>query len=241
MTNEQSTPSTTEVFPAPGQPPFHGFIFDLDGTVLDTLPDLVELTNQALALEGYGPRTTDEIHRFVGNGLKALMVQAVPDGVDEEAAERALARWKEVYQTYPNPYTQPYPSVVDTLEALKVRGCKLGVLSNKFDEGVHQIIDQKLPGIFDAVQGESPTVPRKPDPAGMKAMVERLGVTPQDAVYFGDSPNDILTAKRAGLFAVAVAWGYHPLEDFYAPSAVEPDLVIHSFDELLALAPQPGE
>lgn len=217
---------------------FDTFVFDLDGTLLDTLPDLTVLTNEALAQEGYPPRTQDEIHGFVGNGLMALMYQAVPEGTDAGAAERAMERWKDLFPTYGNDLTVPYPKVQEMLSELLKRECKLGVLSNKFDAGVQQVIGQKLPGVFEVAHGECAEIPRKPDPTGLLCAIRELGSTPERTVYVGDSPGDVRTARNAGAFAVAVTWGYHDEADFSAEGA-DPDLMARSPLDLLALAPAP--
>ncbi|MCI2240939.1 HAD-IA family hydrolase [Adlercreutzia faecimuris] len=222
------------------QPPFDAFVFDLDGTLLDTLPDLTVITNRALELEGYPPRTQDEIHSFVGNGLMALMYQAVPEGTGPEAAERAMERWKALFPTYANDLTVPYPGVRETVTELRRRGCKLGVLSNKFDAGVQQVMEQKLPGLFDVMHGECAEIPRKPDPTGLLRTIRELGSTPARTVYVGDSPGDVRTARAAGTYAVGAAWGYHDEADFDAEHA-EPDLMVHAFADLIALAPEAAE
>ena len=217
-------------------PPFDTFIFDLDGTLLDTLPDLTVLTNEALSQEGYPPRTQDEIQSFVGNGLMALMYQAVPEGTDAGAAERAMERWKNLFPAYGNDLTVPYPEVREMLSDLLKRGCKLGVLSNKFDAGVQQVIGQKLPGFFEVAHGECAEIPRKPDPTGLLRTIRELGSAPGRTVYVGDSPGDVRTARNAGTFAVAVTWGYHDEADFSAEGA-DPDLMARSPLDLLSLAP----
>ena len=117
-------------------PPFDTFVFDVDGTLLDTLPDLVVLTNAVLRECGFPERTSAEVLSYVGNGVKALMYQAVPEGTPQDVADACLARWKENYGTYPNDLTKPYPGIPALLAELRRRGCKLGVLSNKFDAGV---------------------------------------------------------------------------------------------------------
>lgn len=223
---------------AASKPSFDTFVFDLDGTLLDTLPDLTVLTNEALAQEGYPPRTQDEIHGFVGNGLMALMYQAIPEGTDAGDAERAMERWKDLFPTYGNDLTVPYPKVQEMLSELLKRGCKLGVLSNKFDAGVQQVIGQKLPGIFEVAHGECAEIPRKPDPTGLLRTIRELGSIPERTVYVGDSPGDVRTARNAGAFAVAVTWGYHDEADFSAEGA-DPDLMARSPLDLLALAPAP--
>ena len=146
---------------------FDTFVFDLDGTLLDTLPDLVVLTNAALNEQGFPSRTADEIHSFVGNGARALMYQAVPADASPEQAEAAMRRWMELYPVIGNKLTKPYPHMEETLAALAQRGIGLGVLSNKFDQGVHDVIDAYLPGLFPVQYGECDEIPRKPDPPGL--------------------------------------------------------------------------
>ena len=151
---------------------FDTFIFDLDGTILDTLPDLVVVTNEALREQGFPERTHDEVLGFVGNGLVALMCQAVPENTPKDIADQAVACWKRFNLEYDNHLTAPYPHVPETLAELRRRGCKLGVLSNKFDGGVHKIIAQCLPGLFDVEHGECEEIPRKPNPAGLLRTIE---------------------------------------------------------------------
>ncbi|WP_241157324.1 HAD family hydrolase [Adlercreutzia sp. ZJ242] len=217
------------------QPRFDAFIFDLDGTLLHTLPDLVVITNRALRDAGYPERTEAEILSYVGNGVRALMYQAVPEGTGAEAAEGAMARWKELFPTYDNNLTHPYPHVEEMIDGLRARSCKLGVLSNKFDEGVHQVMDKCLPGRFDVEHGECDEIPRKPDPTGLLRTIAELGTTPARTAYVGDSPGDVRTARNAGAYAVGVTWGYHAVEDFAAEDA-EPDLMVSDPLELVALA-----
>lgn len=215
---------------------FDTFIFDLDGTLLHTLPDLVRITNMTLAAEGYPTRTEAEILSYVGNGVRALMYQAVPDNIGEEAAERAMARWKELFPRFDNDLTRPYPEIETTLLQLRERGCKLGVLSNKFDKGVHLVMGKCLPGLFDVEHGECEEIPRKPDPTGLLRTISELGSAPEHSVYVGDSPGDVRAARNAGAYAVAVTWGYHQAHDFADENAI-PDLMISSPLELLEIAP----
>lgn len=214
---------------------FDTFIFDLDGTLLDTLPDLVVLTNAALRTEGYPERTEAEILSFVGNGVKALMLQAVPEGISEEAAERAVGRWKDLFPVLDNNLTKPYEGVPETLDELRLRGCKLGVLSNKFDAGVREVMGKHMPGVFEVMHGECAEIPRKPDPTGLLRTIAELESTPERTVYVGDSPGDVRVARNAGAFAVAVAWGYHAVGDFHAEDA-DPDLLITAPEQLLSIA-----
>lgn len=212
---------------------FDTFIFDLDGTLLDTLPDLVELTNAALNEQGFPSRTTDEIHSFVGNGARALMYQAVPADATTEQAEAAMRRWMELYPVIGNKLTEPYPHIEEALAELAARGINLGVLSNKFDQGVHDVIDAYLPGMFHVKHGECADIPRKPDPTGLLRSIAELGSTPDRTAYVGDSPGDVAVSRNAGTFAIGVAWGYHHADDLRAAGA---DVVLEDARELLRFA-----
>ena len=214
-------------------PTFDTFIFDLDGTLLDTLPDLVELTNAALNEQGFPSRTTDEIHSFVGNGARALMYQAVPADATTEQAEAAMRRWMELFPVIGNKLTEPYPHIEEALAELAARGINLGVLSNKFDQGVHDVIDAYLPGMFHVKHGECADIPRKPDPTGLLRSIAELGSTPDRTVYVGDSPGDVAVSRNAGTFAIGVAWGYHHADDLRAAGA---DVVLEDARELLRFA-----
>ena len=187
---------------------FHAYIFDLDGTLLDTLPDLVRLTNMVLGQRGWPERTTAEILSFVGNGGRNLLERAAPAGTSAPELDAAFARWRELYPTYGHALTTPYDGIPEMLDCLKRDGAKLGVLSNKFDAAVRSVIGEHFPGVFDLVRGECEDVPRKPDPTGLLNMLRELDVDPADCAYIGDSQSDIETARAAGTFAIAVAWGY---------------------------------
>lgn len=211
---------------------FDTFIFDLDGTLLNTLPDLVHLTNMALREEGFPPRSTDEIHSYVGGGVRALLRQAVPEGSSQEAVDRIQARWKELHALYDDRLTEPYPGIPEALRNLRAHGAKLAVLSNKFDEGVQQVIGRFLPDAFEVAHGEreGEGFPRKPDPTGLLRTMSELRADPRRTAYVGDSPTDALTAHRAGVFAIGVAWGYHDKSELH-----DADLVIHHPSELMEL------
>ncbi|MEY8563060.1 HAD family hydrolase [Eggerthellaceae bacterium 3-80] len=219
-------------------PQFNTFIFDLDGTLLDTLPDLVVLTNTSLEAFGLPPRTTDEIHSFVGNGAKALIYQAVPEDTDPQITEQVMQRWKDLYSTVGNQLTKPYPHIVEMVKELKSRGVGVGVLSNKFDAGVQAAVDEYLPGLFEVRHGESDEIPRKPDPTGLLRSIDELTSDPQHTVYIGDSPGDIRTARNAGTYAIGVGWGYHSADELREAGA---DAVVMDALELLAWAPDARE
>lgn len=213
---------------------FDTFIFDLDGTLLDTVPDLVLLTNSILSDLGFPERTPEEILSFVGSGVRRLIYLALPNNTPEDVQEHAMDMWNERFHEYYH-HTEPFPGIEKMLDDLRARNCGIGVVSNKLQAGVDQIMSICLPGRADVMYGESELIPRKPDPTGIELAMRMLNATPADTVYVGDSPGDIRAARNAGVFAVAVGWGYHAREDFAAEDA-EPDLFVHSPEELLDLA-----
>lgn len=226
MPYEEPSPTPTNA----SRPPFDAYVFDLDGTLLDTLPDLVELTNITLREFGYPEHTTEEILSYVGNGALALMTQAVPANTSEEDTAAALAYWKSRYIDLGHAMTKPYEGIPEALAALKQRGAKLAVLSNKFDAATCSVIANHFPGIFDVVHGECPEFPRKPNPAGLLHTLEELGVSPDRAAYVGDSAGDMDVSLRASTFAIGVSWGYQPVEKLQAAGA---HVIIDSPDQLL--------
>lgn len=191
---------------------FEGFIFDLDGTLLHTLPDLVVVTNQALAKEGFPPHSDDQILKFVGDGVMSLVLQAVPEYATEEQAQRVYQNFRAMYAKYGLSLTKQFEGMPEALYELKARGKKLGIMSNKFEGGVKDVERTFFPGVMDVTHGESDTIPRKPKPDGLLLCAKEMGLAPERCVYFGDSASDMRAAHNAGMYAVGVSWGYQPLE-----------------------------
>ena len=187
---------------------YDAYIFDLDGTLLNTLPDLARLTNMVLEERNWPQRTIEEVLSFVGHGGRYLLSRAIPAGTPDELLDEVFARWRELYPTYGHAMTKPYEGIPEVLDALKERGAKLAVLSNKFDAAVGQVIAEHFPGVFDIARGECEEIPRKPDPAGLRMVMRQLGVAPECVAYVGDSVTDVRTALNAGVFCVTVTWGY---------------------------------
>ena len=187
-------------------------IFDLDGTLINSLADLADATNAALAQFGYPTHPLAAYRHFVGNGVEKLVRRALPAG-EAERLGPDLAGVAEAMRTrYDNAWhvkTAPYPGVDGVLRELEQRGLRLGVLSNKPHVWTGEIVRHFFPGIpFAAVRGAMPGVPHKPDPAPALRMAEELGTPPQRTVFVGDSNVDILTGVRAGMPAVGVTWGF---------------------------------
>ena len=198
---------------------FAAFLFDLDGTLLNTLPDLVALTNMVLEEHGMPLRTSDEVNSFVGSGARMLLKRAAARDTSDEELDGILARWKELYPEHGHKYTKPYDGMPETLMDLKRHGAKLGVLSNKFDAATQDVIGRHFPGVFDMVRGECAEIPRKPDPTGLLYMADELGVKPSDVAYVGDSGSDMTVALAAGACPIGVSWGYRSVDVLRAAGA----------------------
>lgn len=183
-------------------------IFDLDGTLLDTLWDLTEATNYALKECGYPERSYDEIRHFVGNGVEMLIRRAVPEGTSKDRIQEVLAIFKIYYMHNSRNNTKPYDGIIELLEHLKRKGFKIGVVSNKFDKAVKDLCNNYFFGLIDVVIGESANVPKKPSPIGVLKTIEELGANPDKTVLVGDSEADIETAKNAGIYSIGVLWGF---------------------------------
>ena len=210
-----------------------GVVFDMDGTLLNTLPDLTALTNAVLSDLGYPTHTEEAIRGFIGDGVRALMMRAMPDSASDDEKEAALAEWKSRYQEFGRRKTVPYPNIIEMLEGLKSKGVKLGVLSNKFDAAVKDLAGFYFPVTFDVAKGESPTCPRKPDPTGLLASIQEIGLNPSQVAYIGDSAGDMKTAKAAGAMAIGVSWGYQTVDRLVSAGA---DMVIDDPLAILDLA-----
>ena len=188
-------------------------IFDLDGTLLDTLEDLSAAVNHALELRGLPLHTVEEYRHMVGHGVRNLVQQALPPD-RASLVDEALADFKSYYQAHIDVHTRPYPGIPELLSALNEAGVKLAVASNKFQEGAEYLIRRFFPGIpFVAILGNRPGYPLKPDPEIVQEILRQSDVAPEDALLVGDSPTDMRTAANGGIEALAVTWGYSSAEE----------------------------
>ena len=209
------------------------FVFDMDGTILHTLPDLYAASNAALTQLGYPTRTYEEILAFMGNGAQRLIECALPEGSSPSACAQAFQTWRSIYLQSAYEHTEPFPGITQVFHALRERGAKVAILSNKYDAGVQVLTERFFPGLVDVARGERPPTPRKPDPTSLFEVLDELGVSPAQAVYIGDTNVDVKLARAAGLPIIGVSWGY----DAANPLPVEQlDAYIHDPAELLALA-----
>lgn len=185
-------------------------IFDLDGTLLDTILDLAAATNAALAANGYPARSVDEVRSFVGDGTKKLIARAVPSGTGESNIARVHADFIAYYTAHSADRTAPYAGILDMLRALRARGVKTAVLSNKVDHATRALCDRYFSGLLDVVAGEreGEGIPKKPAPDGVFEIMRTANVTAEEAVYVGDSEVDIKTARNAGIDEILVSWGF---------------------------------
>jgi phosphoglycolate phosphatase len=192
---------------------YKAVIFDLDGTILDTLDDLADSVNFALKKHGLPVRENAEIRSFLGNGMVNLVKLSAGDKA--ENIEGILADFKEYYAKHSADKTKPYDGVLETISALKEQGVKTAVLSNKGDFAVQPLVKRYFGGLIERAQGENEAagVLRKPNPDGVYKIMKELGVTEKETVFVGDSEVDILTAKNAGVDCVAVTWGFRDEKD----------------------------
>lgn len=211
---------------------FNTYIFDLDGTLLNTLPDLVTLTNKALQQAGLPLRSEAEILSYVGAGVQRLLEQAIPAHSKESTFKEVSSYWYALYPECGTRLTREYQGITEVLKTLH-QSNKLGVFSNKFEQGVIELVDEHFPGLFQVVHGESEVIPRKPDPKGLIVSMEELGTDAETTVYVGDSPNDIRTAQKAGVFSVGVVWGYGTEQQLVEAGA---DALVYKPEELLSLS-----
>ncbi len=210
-----------------------GIIFDLDGTLLDTIEDLADSVNAALSEVGKPGHDTAKVQSFVGNGMVRLVERALGEPFDPELVEQVLARFKEHYARLYTNKTVPYPGLKDVVDISKAWGLKLGVCSNKANKYVKPLIDLHFGSeTFDFVLGEVDYIPRKPDPAMALEVAANMGVRPSECLYVGDSTVDIQTGKAAAMPVCAVSYGFQSealLETF------EPHYMVHDADGLLGL------
>ena len=206
-------------------------IFDLDGTLLDTLEDLMDATNAALAAFGYPPRTQEEIRQFVGNGAAKLLELAVPTGTDYEPV---LAHFREYYDAHCRIKTGPYPGILDALAQIG-KEYPIAIVSNKPDSAVKALCADYFPGIL--AMGEHPGCPRKPAPDMVLKAMAAIGA--ENCVYVGDSEVDIATAKNAGVPCLTVLWGFRDRPDLEQAGAIHfcthPNEITRQIKDILRL------
>jgi phosphoglycolate phosphatase len=200
---------------------FRAVVFDLDGTLLNTLDDLADSANFALRQCGFPEHPAESYKSFVGDGIDNLLRRAVPeDRCDPATLARCVDLTREQYAGCWAEKTRPYEGISGLLDALTVRGIPMAVLSNKPEEFTRLCVERLLAGWhFKVVLGARPSLPRKPDPAGARQIAERLQLEPAEIVYLGDTGTDMQTAVSAGMFPVGALWGFRTAEELIAHGA----------------------
>lgn len=198
---------------------YKAVLYDMDGTVLDTLQDLTDSVNAALARFNMPARRPQEIRSFLGNGAQRLIELSVPAGTEAAETRRVLDFYKPYYDEHCRIKTAPYAGIVELMRALKAMGVKQAVVSNKPDAAVRELAAEFFPGLLESAIGESAAVRRKPSPDTVEAAMSEMGLTARECVYVGDSEVDIATAKNAGMDCISVAWGFRDEPELVAAGA----------------------
>ena len=187
---------------------YKAVLFDMDGTVLDTLSDLTDAVNHTLRLFNMPERTKAECASMLGNGAAYLISHAVPEGTPEDRVKEVLEVYMPYYDSHCRIKTAPFDGIVALMQKLRAQGGRLAVISNKQDSAVKPLAQSYFPGLLEIAVGESATVRRKPNPDAVLSALRQLGVEREDAVYVGDTEVDVATARNAGLDVAAVTWGF---------------------------------
>lgn len=198
---------------------YNTYIFDLDGTLLDTLQDLANAVNHAMREMKYPERTVDEVRRFIGNGIRMLIKRASPQGISDKDYEKTLAIFTAYYLEHIADFTKPYDGIAEVIKTLKSKGCKVAVVSNKADEAAKKVVKDYFGDIFDMVVGKMDRFPSKPEPDSVLYVIETLGADKDKCIYSGDSEVDVQTAHNAGLPCVGVTWGNRDVSELIAAGA----------------------
>ena len=208
---------------------YKAVLFDMDGTVLDTLDDLADSVNRSLREFGLPEVSRFQVGQSLGNGAKYLIRHCLPEGSDEALCERVLSFYKPWYDAHCRIKTKPYDGILQLMETLRADGVSQAIISNKPDSAVQELAEAFFPGLMDVVIGESPAVKRKPSPDTVLAAASQMGLMASDCVYIGDTEVDLETARNAGMDCIPVSWGFRTEEQLCAAGAEE---IIRSPEEL---------
>jgi phosphoglycolate phosphatase len=220
-------------------PKYQCVIFDLDGTLVNTIDDIASSTNKALELYGFPAVPHSEYAQKVGWGMRRLAFLALPESArTEETILKVAASASRFYAEEPCAFSNPYPGILPLVAELQKRGVKTAVLTNKPDMITRLVLDRLFPSeSFNVIQGDGPGVERKPDPQSTWDILISLGLTPRDALFIGDSEIDIETARAAQCFAMGVSWGFRPRETLEKAGAA---LIIDSPEDVLSFIGREG-
>ncbi|MBQ3602199.1 MAG: HAD-IA family hydrolase [Lachnospiraceae bacterium] len=207
-------------------------IFDMDGTILDTLEDLADSLNYALSLSDFPARTLEEVRSFVGNGIRKLIERATPAGTSPEDLEKVYTDFTAYYPKHCFDKTKPYSGIIEVIQELKKQGIKTAVVSNKADYAVQILCKQYFDGLFDFALGEQAGIQRKPAPDSVNMVLDKLRISRKNSVYIGDSDVDINTAMNAEIDCISVDWGFRDvtflLEHGAKTIVSSPEKLLHS-------------
>ncbi len=204
-------------------------VFDMDGTILNTLDDMTVACNYTLDLMGMPRRTKDEVRMFVGNGIPKLVERIAPEGTDEETLKKMLDAFMPFYSAHSMDKTGPYPGIPELLKRLKNKGIKLACVSNKADAAMRKLCEVFFNGLFDDAEGERAGVNKKPAPDMVWVALDKMGAKKEEAVYIGDSNVDFETAVNSGLDCISVTWGFRTRESL---EKLGPKFIVDTADEV---------
>ena len=207
-------------------------IFDLDGTLLNTLDDLTASVNHIFGKYGLPLQETSDVRRNMRNGARYLLSHMMPQGTDTPGFDGILAEYGEYYKAHCKELTAPFPGIMDMLRKLKKAGIRMAIVSNKGDEAVKELSSVYFEDLMDSAVGERQGIRRKPEPDSLLAAAAEMGAEKDRVLYVGDSEVDYETAKRAGMRCVLVEWGFRDKEDL---EALQPDYLISSAEELVGI------
>ena len=197
-------------------------IFDLDGTLIDTIEDLGTAVNHALGLRGLPQHSMAQYRDMVGHGIRQLVINALGPAAGDPLTDEVLADFVDYYLAHIDVHTRPYPGMQQLLADLQKKGIRLSVASNKFQQGAEKLVREFFPDIhFVAVLGNSPELPLKPDAAVVQLIMEKAGVSREETVFVGDSATDMKTAANGGVRSIGVSWGFRPRTDLQESGAMD--------------------
>lgn len=187
-------------------------LFDLDGTLMNTLEDLTDSTNHILTINNFPTRTIEEIRNFVGNGIRKLIERAVPENTSESIIEKCYQEMIIYYKEHSLIKTSPYPGVTELIKSLRLKGIKIGIITNKAQNSADVIVDKFFKNSIDLVIGDNNKFPLKPNPDSINEVIKYFNVSKNETIYIGDSEVDLLTGKNADVKTIAVLWGFRDKE-----------------------------
>lgn len=208
-------------------------IFDMDGTLLDTLDDLADSVNYALETHGFPKREKEHVRAAIGNGVGKLIECCMPEAFREDEYNKVLSTFKEYYEKHSNDKTHVFDGMIEMIKKLKEQGATVAIVSNKIDSAVQELAEIYFPGLIDCVTGEREGVRRKPEPDVIFATLEKLDKSPKKAVYIGDTEVDIQTAKNAGIKGISITWGFRDPEVLAINEADEIVMSVEQLYEML--------